>query len=206
MLGKNWQQNRELMLELGTKEYQKPAQLAHSEVVHDIPENRLTKAENYVEPVGNLAYVYSDAMLNIWGLPLIKKGFPLLTVELSYSSQNTLGNEKVENSDQNQPSDLWVRNRLNSDESYMGKNGYIVFKFKTFFVRLIQSIDPNFNENEIKEALYVTCDGHDDNGPVNYSIGLIFAKTSEAAFNIENLLHNREVADFFPGYQIPKLS
>ena len=79
----------------------------------------------------------------------------------------------------------------------MDKNGYIVFKFKTFFVRLIQSIDPNFNENEIKEALYVTCDGHDDNGPVNYSIGLIFAKTSEAAFNIENLLHNREVADFF---------
>ena len=71
----------------------------------------------------------------------------------------------------------------------MGKNGYIVFKCKTFFVRLIQSIDPNFNENEIEEALYA-----------NFSKGLIFAKTSEAAFNIENLLHNREVADFFPGY------
>ena len=82
----------------------------------------------------------------------------------------------------------------------MGKNGYIVFKCKTFFVRLIQSIDPNFNENEIEDALYVTCDDHDDNGPTTYSIGLIFAKTSEAAFNIENMLHNREVADFFPGY------
>ena len=86
MLGKNWQQNRELILELGTKEYQKPAQLAHSEVVHDIPENRLTKAENYVEPVGNLAKLYSDTMLNIWGLPLIKKSFSLLAIELNYSS------------------------------------------------------------------------------------------------------------------------
>ena len=75
MLGQKWEQNRELILELGTKEYQKPAQLAHSEVVYDTPENRLKKAENYVEPVGNLASVYSDTMLNIWGLPLIKKGF-----------------------------------------------------------------------------------------------------------------------------------
>ena len=81
----------------------------------------------------------------------------------------------------------------------MGKNGYIVFKCKTFFVRLIQSIDPNFNENDIEDALYVTCDDHDDNGPATYSIGLIFAKTSEAAFNIEALLHKRNVGDFFPG-------
>ena len=79
----------------------------------------------------------------------------------------------------------------------MDKNGNIVFKFKTFFVRLIQSIDPNFNENEIEEALYVTCDDGDNNYG---NIGLIFVKTSQAAFNIENLLHNREVADFFPGY------
>ena len=75
MIGKNWEQNRELMLDLGTKEYPKPTQLAHSEVVYNTPENRLTRAENYVAPVGNLASVYSDTMLNIWGLPLIKKGF-----------------------------------------------------------------------------------------------------------------------------------
>ena len=195
MLGENWEQNRQLMLDLGTKEYQKPAQLAHSEVVYDTPKNRLTKAENYVEPVGNLASVYSDTMLNIWGLPLIKKGFRVgnnLVIRARV-------NEKVENSDKNQPSDLWVRNRLNCDDSYMTKNGYIVFNFKTFFVSLIQSIDPSFNETEIKEALYVTCDDHDDNGHANFSNGLIFAKTSEAAFNIEALLHKRIVGDFFPG-------
>ena len=77
MLGENWKQNRELMLDLGTKEYQKPAQLAHSEVVFDAPENRLTNAENYVEPVGTLACVTSDTLLNIWGLPLIKMGFQI---------------------------------------------------------------------------------------------------------------------------------
>ena len=95
MLGENWEQNRQLMLDLGTKEYQKPAQLAHSEVVYDTPLNRLTKAENYVEPVGNLASVYSDTMLNIWGLPLIKKGFRVgnnLVIRARV-------NEKVENSD-----------------------------------------------------------------------------------------------------------
>ena len=75
MLGKNWKQNREFILELGTKEYQKPARLADCEVVFDTPENRLTTAENYVEPVGALACVTSDTLLNVWGLPSIKKGF-----------------------------------------------------------------------------------------------------------------------------------
>lgn len=75
MLSENWEQNRQLMLDLGTKEYQKPSHLAHSEVVYDTPINRLTKAENYVEPVGNRTCVHSDTVVNIWGFPLIKKGF-----------------------------------------------------------------------------------------------------------------------------------
>ena len=66
-------------------------------------------------------------------------------------------------------------------------------------VRFIQSLDPNFNENDIIEALYVTIDDHDDNGNVDYSIGLIYAKTPTAAFNIENLLHHQNTADMFPG-------
>ena len=71
-------------------------------------------------------------------------------------------------------------------------------------VRFIQSLDPNFNENDIIEALYVTIDAHDDiddNGNVdlNYAIGLIYAKTPTAAFNIENLLHHQNTADMFPG-------
>ena len=77
MLGENWEQNRELMLVLGTKEYQKPKQLANSEVVYDTPKNRLTNTENHVEPVGALAYVTSDTMLDVQGFPLIKKGIQI---------------------------------------------------------------------------------------------------------------------------------
>ena len=77
MRGQNWKQNREFILELVTKEYQKPALLADCEVVLDTPENRLTTAENHVKPVGSLAWVRSDILLNVWGLPLIKKGFQI---------------------------------------------------------------------------------------------------------------------------------
>ena len=77
MLGENWEQNRKLMLDLGTKEYQKPEQLAHSEVVYDTPKNRLTNTENYVKPVATLAYVTSDTMLDVQGFPLIKKGIQI---------------------------------------------------------------------------------------------------------------------------------
>ena len=88
---------------------------------------------------------------------------------------------------------------MNCEDSYKTKNGYIVYKFKTFFVRSIQSVDPNFNENDIDQALYVAGDDPNNNENVNFSNGLIFAKTPEAAFNIESLLHKRNVADFFPG-------
>ena len=162
MSGQNWKQNREFILELGTKEFQKPALLADCEVVLDTPENRLTTAENHVEPVGSLACVRSDTLLNVWGL--IKKG--------------------------------WIRNYLSCKDSYEAPNGYTTYKFKAFVVRFIQSLDPNFNENDIIEALYVTTD---DNGNVDYSIGLIYAKTPTAAFIIENLLHHQNVADMFTG-------
>lgn len=58
-------------------------------------------------------------------------------------------------------------------------------------------MDPNFNENDIDQALYVAGDDPNNNENVNFSNGLIFAKTPEAAFNIESLLHKRNVADFF---------
>ena len=107
--------------------------------------------------------------------------------------------KKVENPIKNQPSDLWIRNSLSCNDSYEAPNGYITYRFKEFVVRFIQSLDPNFNENDIIEALYVTIDDHDDNGNVDYSIGLIYAKTPTAAFNIENLLHHQNTADMFPG-------
>ena len=107
---------------------------------------------------------------------------------------------KIENSIKNQPSDLWIRNSLNCENSYEAPNGYITYKFKAFLFRFIQSIDPTFNENDIIEALYVTRDHEDhDKGNGNVCTGLIYAKTPKAAFKIENLLHKQNVADLFPG-------
>ena len=116
--------------------------------------------------------------------------------------------KKVGNPIKNQPSDLWIRNSLNCENSYEAFNGHIVYKFKAFLVRFIKSIDPTFNENDIREGLYLTgdLDDPDDKGNGNYSGGLIYAKTPKAAFNIENLLHKQNVANMFPGYHSIKHS
>ena len=115
--------------------------------------------------------------------------------------------KKVENPIQNQPSDLWIRNSLNCENSYEAPNGYITYRFKAYLVRFIQSIDPNFDENDIIEALYMTSEhaDYDDIVNVNFCAGFIYAKTPKAAFNIENLLHKQKVADLFPGYQMPRM-
>jgi len=75
MQGKTWEQNRKLLLSLGTNKYRRPAQLPKCEVVFETPRNRLTNAENHVEPFGDLTFVYSARALYLSGLPLPKKGF-----------------------------------------------------------------------------------------------------------------------------------
>ena len=75
MQGENWEQNRKLLLSLGSNKYRKPAQLPSCEVVFDSPRNKLISDENHVEPFGDLTFVYSARALYVSGLPLPKKGF-----------------------------------------------------------------------------------------------------------------------------------
>ena len=97
-----WEQKRELFLRLGTETYQKPTQLPVCEPVLDFAKNKLTNAENYVEPIrSDNTFVYSDTELYVLGLPFPKKGFinsygtkksskMLITAEMSTIAQKLL--------------------------------------------------------------------------------------------------------------------
>ena len=77
-MSENWEQKRNLLLRLGTQEYQKPTQLPPCVPVLDFAKNKLTNAENYVEPIRpDDTFVYSDTELFLCGLPFPKKGFSL---------------------------------------------------------------------------------------------------------------------------------
>ena len=78
MMSQTWEQKRKLLLSLGTQKYEKPAQLPSCEPVLDFAENKLTNAENYVEPVRpDDTFTYSDTNLFVCGFPNPKKGFRL---------------------------------------------------------------------------------------------------------------------------------
>jgi len=87
-----WEQKRNLLLRLGTQEYQKPIQLPSSVPVLDFAKNKLTNAENYVEPIrSDNTFVYSDTELYVLGLPFPKKGFHYqLRNELAVDCQSPL--------------------------------------------------------------------------------------------------------------------
>ena len=74
-MSQSWQENRELYLTLGTNHYQKPIQLPVCEAVLDTAINRLSNAENVVEPVQPFTYVCCERIILINGLPSAKKGF-----------------------------------------------------------------------------------------------------------------------------------
>ena len=91
-MSQTWEQKRKWFLSLGTKKFRKPAQLLLNlvdnfidpdgdylscEIVFDSGRNRLTDAENYVEPVGPFAFVYSERRVFVCGFPWPKKGFRL---------------------------------------------------------------------------------------------------------------------------------
>lgn len=74
-MSQTWKEKRELLLSLGTHQYQKPTQLPMCEAVCDSTINRLPNAENLVKPVGRFIYVNSERLLYINGLPSVQKGF-----------------------------------------------------------------------------------------------------------------------------------
>ena len=106
-------------------------------------------------------------------------------------SRGLKGRNLLENLIQNQGSIAWVEDRLSCD-SYMGKNGQPIFRFKNYLVKYIHSIDPNFQASGIDKALYVT------SGP-KLSRAFIYTNTQEAAHEIKKILHDKNVSDIFPG-------
>ena len=79
----------------------------------------------------------------------------------------------------------------------MGKNGQLIFLFKNYLVKYIQSIDPNFNKNDIEEASYITADV---DGRYAESVGAsILTKSPKVASELQKILHDRNVSDMFPG-------
>ena len=127
---------------------------------------------------------------------LLSVGFRIqrrVFLQTSRTYQNQELNQIFENRIKNQESIDWIRNRLNCKELYWNKTGRPIFKFKNYLVSYIQSIDPNFQANDIDEALYV--------GDVSDSAAAIYTNKSEAANKIERILQDRNVSEMFPGFK-----
>ena len=109
---------------------------------------------------------------------------------LKISSENPL---------QNQESIAWVRDRLGS-RPFFDKNGKLVFNFTNYLVKYIHSIDPNFDDTGIDEAYYSMKPSNNLRGDdIESSGAFINTNKPEAAFQIESILHGKNVADMFPG-------
>ena len=80
---------------------------------------------------------------------------------------------------------------MNCKKPYWDNTGKPIFEFKNYLVSYIHSIDPNFKENDIYQALYVT--------NADSSAALIFTNTPESSFEIKRILHDREAGEMFPG-------
>ena len=100
------------------------------------------------------------------------------------------------NPEKNQESISWVINRLNCN-TYTGKNGQLIFLFKNYLVNYIQSIVPNFDENDIEEASYITADV--DERYAESAGASILTKSAKASSELQKILHDRSVSDMFPG-------
>ena len=68
---------------------------------------------------------------------------------------------------------------------------YMVFDFKKFIQKFVQSMDPEFNTNDIEEAYYRTNE--------YFGEAFIFLKSPEAALQIQIKIHKLKVSDIFPG-------
>ena len=90
----------------------------------------------------------------------------------------------------------WILDRLSCSISY-GKNNQIVYHFKEYLLRFILSVDPNFEEDDLLQAMY--CTANDDEEYAASVAAIIITRTSEAAHAIEVILNKRRVTELFPG-------
>ena len=90
----------------------------------------------------------------------------------------------------------WIIDRLNCNISY-GKNKLIIFHFKEYLLRFILKVDPNFEKDDLIQALY--CTANDDDEYAATVGAIIHTTTPEAAHAIDTILHKRRVTELFPG-------
>ena len=78
----------------------------------------------------------------------------------------------------------------------MSGNGELIYIFTNYLVKYLQSIDPDFQAQEIIQAVYFTAGtGEED----SHAGALIKTRTLETSSKIKELLHDRDVNDIFPG-------
>ena len=77
----------------------------------------------------------------------------------------------------------------------MSGNGELIYIFTNYLVKYLQSIDPDFQPQEIIQAMYVTAGTEED----WHAGASIETRTPEASSKIKELLHDRDVNDIFPG-------
>ena len=77
-----------------------------------------------------------------------------------------------------------------------------MFKFTNYLVKYIHSMDPDFDETGIDEAFYATSNNLEAGDPET-SGAYIYTNKSETAFEIIRILHDKNVADMFPGIKNP---
>ena len=102
---------------------------------------------------------------------------------------------------QNQESIAWIRDQLSCERWFRTKSGELIFKFTNYFVKYIHSIDPNFDDTGIDGAFYATSNYKRANEPESAG-AFINTNRPETANEIERILHDRNVADMFPGMKI----
>ena len=67
----------------------------------------------------------------------------------------------------------------------------MVFDFKKYLQKFVNSRDPNFNETDIEQAYY--------RSKPTFGEAIVLFRSTEAAFEIEKMFHYIPVKDMFPG-------
>ena len=90
----------------------------------------------------------------------------------------------------------WILDRMDCRSSY-GKNNQLIFYFREYLLRFILKVDPNFEKDDLIQALYCTAD---DDEEYAATVGaIVYTRTPEAAHAIQIILHKRRVIELFPG-------
>ena len=94
-----------------------------------------------------------------------------------------------QNPNQQQKSIAWVEDRFECDKPV--ESAAMVFDFKKFLLKFVNSLHPSFDETDIEKAYYKS--------KPTVGNAIVLFRSTEAAFKIEKMFHNLPVKDMFPG-------